>query len=445
MLLLLLVAGSIPWCLKRPILALAIYLGANILRPEMFFWGGHTGSYLFLVYSAVIVIASFGGNYFSNLGRLRSREFLLMTWLFLAVLVSMFFADYYVIRSSYYAFELGKGFVICAFIYLLVSEFSEIRMVQNALLGCLALLGVWGVQQHFRGNERLEGLGGSAWGDSNGVASVFVLFLPVALAKAFSGSSRKERLFGWGCVAVMVVLVICTKSRGGLLGLVAAAVAFGFFTGRFRNVVVAALFMAVMALPFVTDSFLERVKTMESGRSLDGSASSRLVLWQAGLMIFTDHPVLGSGFLTYPEAKMKYQNRFNDLDPDFKGWVFREVDKKVTHNTYIQMLADCGLLGAIPFFLLVLGGVRAGFLARREAAADPAMAPEKREQLTWLAGISAGLAGFAVCILTIDSLLLPFIYVQLVFAGVLSRQVAPGREPDREVAGVFLACQERRT
>ena len=418
--LMLLVALSVPLVFRRPIWAMAIYLGANVVRPEMFFWGGSGGSYFFMVYYGLITVTSCFGGYLRNAGRITNREFGLMVWLFVAILVSSLFAQYQVFRGDYYIVELLKGFIICAFIYMMVGDFSDIKLLQNVMLGCFCFLGAWGIQQQFLGNERLEGLGGSAWGDSNDVAAVFILYLPVAFAKLFASENRKSYWKAVVISVIMVILVVCTKSRGGLLGIIAAVAAFGFYSRNLRKIALISLLMAVVAMPFATQEYLERMKTMESTESLDDSANSRFVLWQAGLMVLADNPLFGTGFLTYPEAKMKYQNRFLDLDQGFVQRVFRVQDKKVTHDTYIQMLSDCGLFGALPYILLIAGGISAGFRARRLMIRFPG----ERERLVWLCGLSAGITGFAVCIIALDSVLVPFIYVQLVFVGILSRIIA---------------------
>ncbi len=426
----LLVVFSIPLVLKRPILAMALYLGANVVRPEMFFWGGSGGSYFFMVYFVLIVITTFVGRFYRNAGRINNREFRLMVWLFVAVMVSTIFAQYPVFRGDYYVIELLKVFIIGSFIYMLVNDFSEIKMLQNVLLGCFAFLGIWGIQQQFMGNERLEGLGGSAWGDSNDVAAVFVLFLPVALAKVFTSANRKEYWKAICIVAIMVILIVCTKSRAGLLGIVASVVAYGYYSRNMRKITFVFLLMAAVAAPFAGQAYIERMATMKSEESLDSSANSRFILWQAGLMVFADNPLFGTGFLTYPEAKMKYRGRFPELDEAFRNEVFRIEDKKVTHNTYIQVMSDCGLFGAIPYVLLICGGILSGFRARQLLVCFPFM----REKLTWLCGLSAGITGFAVCIITLDTLLVIFPYVQLIFIGMLSRMIAADTEADISLA-----------
>ena len=215
-LLLALVLVSIPLVLKRPLWALMIYLGVNIIRPEMLFWGGNTGSYVFMVYYLALLAGLFLQGEHLKIGRVMQSEFVLMLWMLGAILVSIQLAQFPVFREYYYFFELVKGCVICGTLYLLVKSFDDFKKIQTVMLYCFGCMAIWGIDQHFRGNERLEGLGGSAWGDSNGVAAMFILFLPAALAMALASETRKQYWIALGIVALMVVLVICTQSRSGL-------------------------------------------------------------------------------------------------------------------------------------------------------------------------------------------------------------------------------------
>jgi len=419
LILLLFVALSVPLVIRRPVIGMVIYLGINIIRPEMLFWGGGSGAFVFKFYYGLVIVAAICQGYLANMQKILRRESLLMVWLLFAVFASTQFAQFAALMADYYALELLKTFGFCLLIYLMVDEFSDIRAIQNILLGCFTVLGLWGIEQQFRGNVRLEGLGGNSWGDSNGVAALFVMFLPVAFAKVFTSNGRREFWSAVAIVTVMTALIVCTKSRGGLVGLVAAVAAYGFYSRSMKKVIFATLVIAIAALPFATQAYLDRVKTMKDSESLDGSAKSRLVLWQTGLMVFADNPLFGTGFLTFPEAKMKYEARFQHLDDEFRAWVFRESNKKVPHNTYIQVMSECGLFGFIPFVVLIAGGILGGIRARSQLFRFP----EKSEQITWLCGLSAGITGFSVCMMTIDLLLVIFLYAQLIFIGILSRGI----------------------
>lgn len=420
---------SIPFVLRRPLLGMIIYLGATVVRPEMLFWGSKTGSYVFMVYYIAIAVGIFLESGFGRIGQAVRRETALMAWLLGAVFLSVVMAQYPIFRGYYYVYELLKAFGICAILYLLVNDFEDFRKIQSVLLGCFAFMAVWGIDQHFRGNERLEGLGGSAWGDSNGVAAMFILFLPVALAKAFASEKRSQYWVSLGIAALMIALIVCTQSRSGLIGLVVSLCMFGFYSRRSLKVAQTMAILAIVALPFASQQYISRMNTMAGGEEFKSSAQDRITLWKAGLMVFADNPLVGTGFLTFPEAKMKYEDRFLYLDDEFRESIFRTSNSKVTHNTYIQLLSDCGLIGAIPFVLLLGGGIALGLKARRMLRDSS----EHSAELLWISGLSAGMAGFAVCILSIDATMEIAIYVQIVLATILYRIIL-GKTAEQEAA-----------
>jgi O-antigen ligase len=388
----------------------------------MLFWGGRWGNYVYQVYYLVTLAGLVLQGDLSRIGKALRAEILLIIWLFAAVMLSLIYAKYPVGDREYtYAFEIGKIVGVCAFLSILSGSFREIRKLETVLLATVSVLGIWGIEQHLRGNIRLEGLGGTGWGDSNGVAAVFVLFMPLALTRVYTSEKRKERWLALGMMAIIMCAIISTMSRAGIIGTFVGLVAFSFFSRKTLRVAILGGVVVVAAVTLLaSDAFFQRMETMASDETLDASARSRVILVQAGLMVFADNPLLGTGFLTYPEAKMEYENRFSYLEDDFKAWVFRKQAKKVTHNTYVQLLSDCGLVGAVPFFLLVGAGVRNGFRARELMKKKCGQSPE----LLWVSGIAAGVLGFSVCILTLDAVLTVFLYVQIVLGGLLMNAIS---------------------
>jgi len=411
-----LIAVSVPAVWRRPFLGLIIYLAANIIRPEMFFWGGYTGNRFFIFYYALIIFSSFFKGYFRRYREVFQKEFLLMLWMISAIYLSILHTQYNVDRDYYYAFELVKSLGLCAMTYMLVTDFADIQRLQTIFLGCFTFIGIWGIEQKFRGNERLEGL----LGDSNGMAAMFVMFLPVALARAYSCEKRRDFWVSFGIAAIMVAVIVCTRSRGGLLGLLVCLFSFLFYAHKTVSLIKITLILVLLVSPFATESYLERMNTMKitDSENMESSARSRLILWQSGLMVIADNVLIGTGFMTNAEAKMKYEDKFSHLDQEFRESVFRKNDKLVVHNTYIQMLSDCGIAGGIPFILLIAGGIYSGLSARRKLF----KLPENRK-LLWLCGISAGVTGYSVCIIFINSALTTLLYVQLVLIGIISRNI----------------------
>ena len=91
---------------------------------------------------------------------------------------------------------------------------------------------------------------------------------------------------------------------------------------------------------------------IDSMTSLDEDKSYvvRKVLVQKGFKLFEESPIIGVGSLRFTEEKTNLEL------PELLSHANIEViERKQSHNSYIQFLAEFGLLGSIPFLLLLLG------------------------------------------------------------------------------------------
>lgn len=73
----------------------------------------------------------------------------------------------------------------------------------------------------------------------------------------------------------------------------------------------------------------------QSGQQFDSSAQDRLILWENALDLFKKNPVTGSGFDTY-------------------GFMGRVGGYRDTHNYYIKILAETGIIGIFFYIALLL-------------------------------------------------------------------------------------------
>lgn len=404
----------------------------NILRPEMFFWGGHTGNILFnatigsTLLGFVTALAGVRICPHSNLRHLFGcREFWLLLWIWLATVVTLLLTSYPLQpRSWYYSNELMKLFILGALTLALVVSKEHIYRFQHIVMTAVTFLSVWGIEQSLRGNERLEGLGGSAFGDSNGVAAFGVLYLPIALNMFLTVNKTKEKLLWLLSFVIIALLVILTKSRGGMLGLI-AAVLYLLFRTRKKGILL--LFAGLATLIFTFSSLqtgdtFNRFEQLVTGEELDYSGASRIVLWKAGLMIFKDHPLIGVGLLNFAEVKIPYRYEFSGsedpalLDYSFAGY-------KVGHGTFLaQIMPEGGLLLTIPYLWLIIQLFIRAYRMRKKSGH---LSDLNLHDL--LVGLQAGVVGNCVCILFINNLYMIFLPIQIVIGGQIIRQLEQHR------------------
>ena len=415
--------------LAQPFWGLAIYLSANILRPEMFFWGGYGGSIIF----RVSIGAALLGYLFRCqrvLAPLEYREFWLLFWLWLAVVTSLVFASFPLAPLAWdYCEEFFKLLIVGFLILGLVTDENRVMRMTDILLTMTSLLALWGWDQAFRGNERLEGLGGRAFGDSNGVAAFGVLFFPIALHKMLTERDRRQQLFGFVSTGLIAVMMVFTGSRGGFLGLSSAILFLLFRTPKKKALIWCMVIITLIASPVISSRYLERLSTITADREeRDFSAGSRPVLWLAGLLIFVDHPLFGVGLLNYPQAKGSYRQVLTGkMDEQLLAYSFQGF--KVGHSTWFcQVLAEGGLFLCIPFLWLILGFFLEAHRLRH--ARPPTYQTQGLHNL--LSGLEAGIFGYCVSISFIDGLLYIFLPVQLLLGMQILRII---KEKDIEATG----------
>jgi len=415
----------------NPFYSLCVYIGFNILRPEMFFWGSSNANMIF----KVSLLASL-------IGYLRLKpnpkkpsrhsEFWLFLWIWGAGAISLLMSSYPLEeRAWFYSTELLKLWVLVYVILGVVYTRKDLLRIQHVIIIAICLLSLWGIDQHFRGNMRLEGLGGSSFGDSNSVAAAGVLYMPIAL-NMFLCTQKKMGKFVWLLATILIIcMVIFTQSRGGFLGMMAAVAYLFLRTRRKKSLMLVCILAVFVALPFLAQEYTKRLETItaEDGHR-DFSSGSRLVLWNTGVLMFLDHPVFGVGLLNFAQAKAPYKSALaGKFDPDLLDYSFR--DYKVGHGIYFtQLMAEGGLLLTIPYLWLIFGFLIGATKVKRRKRGDFDL-----DLADLLAGMEAGIVGHCISIMFINALFFYFLPIQLVMGRQIIRVLRRNELESVEVPG----------
>jgi O-antigen ligase len=188
-----------------------------------------------------------------------------------------------------------------------------------------------------------------AVGNANETAAALVAggTLAAALAAALRGKPFL-RVASALVVPLCVFGVFLTLSRGGLVALGASLAAAVVVAGRRRGAVLAVAACAVLTAVvyfgvFASAEARDRILEVEGG-------TGRTDLWTVGWRMVEDKPLGGVGAGNFPVASIHYL-----LEP---GALLRDdfiVDTPlVAHNTYLDVLAQLGVVG-LALFLAVLG------------------------------------------------------------------------------------------
>jgi O-antigen ligase len=263
-------------------------------------------------------------------------------------------------------YEVFSRYVPNAFLFLIV--FAAVRTrdqllwVVGAFVVGAFLSGVYGliVPPPAADIGRLAGAGG----DPNETAAAMVAGL--ALATALGIAMRGRPLVRTYCFVAAVICMLAlflTSSRGGLIALAVALITAVFLGGRRRGTMVAAALGAVLVTVFYFATIApadvrERVTHPEGG-------TGRVDIWKVGWRMVENNAIEGVGAGNFTTSSIHYL-----LEP---GKLVRDdfiVDTpKVAHNTYLQILAELGIVGFVLFMTILLFSLVCAIKAHRAAAA----------------------------------------------------------------------------
>jgi len=332
-----------------------------------------------------------------------------MLCLFGALAISAPFS-YWRTASFFAALDYLKIVLVCFLIINMLTQIRELDRFIGWLIACGCVLALFAARSYFAGDfglhgVRIKGLVEGAFGDPNDLALCLVMLVPMAWALMVTETRWTYKTLSAGSVLILLMGILATQSRGALLGL--GAVLFMVFLRSSRKtvtalVVVAALSVVAAAAP--SGSF-ERFKSIKDYRQ-DESAMGRLNAWKAGLRMFRDRPAFGVGAGVFEVA---YGTRYKPAGTPAK-WM-------APHSSYVQVLAEAGLIGLICFLMLIYFTFAEVWRARRLVGKAQRMAVQKWRDIRKKLGdeapprpcvvpprllvlsraMEASLFGFAVC------------------------------------------------
>lgn len=230
------------------------------------------------------------------------------------------------------------------------------------VLACLGFaLAVFGIMQKLTWNGKLYWIrpfsSGTPFGpyvNYNHFAGLMEMLFPLPLAYLlFGGVSREKRGLWFFVATCMGAAILISLSRGGMLSLGVEILAFGFVgrllrqQGRQIPKAFGVLLLAAVALltAWISYDQITARWRVTGGIGNEFLATGRAGMWQDSWRIFLAHPARGVGLGAFPAVYPTY------------GWssAYRERLEQ-THNDYLQLLTDGGIIGGLIglWFLLEL-------------------------------------------------------------------------------------------
>ncbi|RHW17857.1 putative O-glycosylation ligase, exosortase A system-associated [Sphingomonas gilva] len=203
------------------------------------------------------------------------------------------------------------------------------------------------------------------------ISTVGIAMIPIILWFTHSGTifppDWRVKLFGYALTFACLLLPVGTQARTGLLCIGLLAVLMLRDVKRRMLYLVGAGLLGLAAIPFLPQSFTQRMDTIGEYKA-DASASTRIEVWKWTWDYVKTHP-LGGGFEAYRQNYIRYDKIKVDDVAGNNATVERtlEVDRgRAYHSAYFEMLGEQGWPGFILWMLINLGGLyRMEVLRRR--------------------------------------------------------------------------------
>ena len=252
-------------------------------------------------------------------------------------------------------FRLVLGFVIVLSYYWFTSSLTS-KLSADKIANILLLSGFFFLLASYllyffgsgfvmdRGLRRLSG----TVTDPN----LFVLFvIPILFVSLHCYIVKRELWMGLLFV-VSSFAILLSVSRGGIVAAACGLLFYLFFSSdlvrrtkkRIAITIISSIIVMLLILNFTS---VDLVRVVDQRTSDLQTGSGRTRIWSNGLKLLSDFPVLGIGLYNFQSYNIKYFG-----------------DNHYMHNTYLEVLVEGGLIGALLFGAFILA-----FVFRRSSSA----------------------------------------------------------------------------
>ncbi len=181
---------------------------------------------------------------------------------------------------------------------------------------------------------------GSILGDPNDLALTLLFPFSFAITMAMRWGVRwVDRFVGILGTGIILLAIIYTQSRGGLLGIATVIFTLTWFRVRSKTLLIAGAFCAVLVL-FTLAGIADRASGGTHEEGLDESASIRLHAWMAAFKMALYNPLTGVGLDNF------YANFFFYSD-------FWDNKNHAVHSTWFGVMAETGFVGFGLFIAMI--------------------------------------------------------------------------------------------
>ena len=344
--------------LRRPYMWVLLYVYIDILAPQRIGYGIIQS----VPVSLIAFLGAFGG--WLLLDNKKGARFTLRQGLMLALLL------YCAWTTSRADFPLEAGekweWVWKALVFAIFLPLTITTRLRIEALGLVIILTV-GAIVISAGLKTVGGGGGyeslyffvndnSGIYESSTLATVAIALVPMIVWFMHHGNvfppDWRVKLFGYALIFACLLIPIGTEARTGLLCIAVLGVMALRDTKRRLTFIFAGAVLGLAALPFLPQSYYERMSTLGSPDG-DESASTRVAVWEWTIDYASENP-LGGGFDAFRGNSFTYEMPVREKVGNTVTVEYRDVtdNARAYHSAIFEMLGEQGYPGLILWLWL---------------------------------------------------------------------------------------------
>lgn len=244
-------------------------------------------------------------------------------------------------------------FNFCLIIFFITASFVSLYL----------MIQYYGLDPFLSDTKRLT----STLGNRNYVSSYLALIFPIAFSFFLLESKKRNKIFYEVTLLIIYTGIIICHTRAIWIALIFSLFLFGYLLYSFKInkilkdnkkwLVILFLLFLLITLIYSTDNPLNRSSITAAERAISAfdmqgsSLRTRLLIWQSTIDMIKDRPLFGSGLGTFPLHYLDYQANFLQRNPDYLIFWGKAGE---THNEYLQILAEMGIIGLLFFLLIII-------------------------------------------------------------------------------------------
>jgi len=381
---------SVPPAFFSPYYGILVWSWIAYFNPHRYGWGIAHNAPVALMIAIPTLIGTIFARKNSHVFT-RESVLLLMLWMWLAL------TTYYIWSVPAFAGHaqdatvhlenISKILLMTMLSILLVSSRGKLRVLVLVTLGSFGLRALFAALFFIKtgGQYIVWGPEGTFLEDNNDFALGLNMTLPMFFYMARAESLKWVRMMLRFLMVCVIVSIVGTYSRGGLVGLTVVVLA---IMAKSRRKILTMLLVGVavaVVVTITTAEWKDRMDTFAHGK-FDDSAEARLAIWKGGWNLVQDYPLTGGGLDVYTDPAI-----FSRYIP---AGAIPVTGLHGPHSIYFQMLGEQGLVGLALFLALLGTGYmttrKLGKTARRSPQVEWARPYSDMFQVTLLAYMSNG-------------------------------------------------------